>query len=680
MSTPRTSFIVPARDAAQTLADALGSVLAQSDPDWEALIIDDGSVDETPALITSWCARDPRFVALVGSGQGVSAARNAGLGRARGQRVVFLDSDDWLDSEFLEVMHAALDAAPDAAAAYCDYQRIWPDGEAATVASDDGLATAPFDTFARTCAVAIHAVVVARETVLRVGGFDTALRTCEDWDLWQRIARLGRRWVHVARPLSHYRLHAHSLSQDMPQAQSDGNVVIRRGYAADPRLPAGDDAHPGGSSGEVRVNAALAYHALWCHAFAALRGSSAAAPPCLRALPSTPEHATYIARTLIDAVVLALLVAPQQLAQRQAVHGPPVAALIESLGGLWGDASAAARVHSAYARIVASLDAPTGPLVGVVIPAYNGEATLDETLRSVRAQTHRALEIIVVDDGSSDGTRALVERHAVDDARVRLLHQTNGGVAAARNAGWRASRAEFIAFIDADDLWAPTKIERQLAAVIDAGPRAGLAYSWIASIDEAGYVQSHYGGHRHEGDVLDALLRSNFVGCGSNPLLRRQALIDAGGFDPGLRAAGAQGCEDWLLYARVAASCHYALVPEYLTGYRRRAHSMSSNRIAMLRSHVLMCEQMSIVCPRHVPALAAGLRDYCFHLAFEARPPGGLMTRAALLWSVRGHPAVLLKVLCVDWPLQPLRRLRARWGGRGKQRSQPRARLFLPPS
>lgn len=106
-------------------------------------------------------------------------------------------------------------------------------------------------------------------------------------------------------------------------------------------------------------------------------------------------------------------------------------------------------------------------LVSVVIPAFNAEATIDETLCSVRSQSHERLEIIVVDDGSTDDTVAVAERHADRDPRITIIRQDNAGVAAARNAGWQAARAEFIAFIDADDLWAPGKIERQLQAMID---------------------------------------------------------------------------------------------------------------------------------------------------------------------------------------------------------------------
>src|SRR4051812_20898906 len=100
-------------------------------------------------------------------------------------------------------------------------------------------------------------------------------------------------------------------------------------------------------------------------------------------------------------------------------------------------------------------------LVSVVIPAYNAAATLDETLRSVRSQTHGALEIIVVNDGSADGTGTIAQRHAAVDHRVQVVTQDNAGLAASRNAGWMRARSEVIAFIDADDLWAPTKIERQ---------------------------------------------------------------------------------------------------------------------------------------------------------------------------------------------------------------------------
>jgi glycosyltransferase involved in cell wall biosynthesis len=324
-------------------------------------------------------------------------------------------------------------------------------------------------------------------------------------------------------------------------------------------------------------------------------------------------------------------------------------------------------------------------LVSVVIPAYNAEATLDETLRSVRAQTHHALEIIVVDDGSTDATRELAERHAAVDRRVRVLHQANAGVAAARNVGWQQARAAFIAFVDADDLWAPTKIEKQLHRLQQGGDKTGLAYCWMSRIDAAGAVIRDHNSTLDQGNVLDAILRSNIVGNGSAALVRRQALIDSGGFDSALRAGGGEGCEDWLFYARVAGAYEFVLVPELLVGYRDLPNNMSSNRPRMLRSHMLMCDQMLAQHPQRADAIERGLQNYGFWLLINATPRAGLIANARL-WTglLFRYPQVAMRILLWDVPVQPYRRLRARLGRWRRGAAPPGAaqarRLFLSSS
>ena len=270
-------------------------------------------------------------------------------------------------------------------------------------------------------------------------------------------------------------------------------------------------------------------------------------------------------------------------------------------------------------------------LVSVVIPAYNAEATLDETLRSVRAQTHRALEIIVVDDGSTDGTRWIAEQHAAADARVRVVSQDNAGVAAARNRGWLGAQSDLIAFVDADDLWAPTKIERQLQALQSGGPRVGLVYCWAVRIFSQSEMFTVWEGPRWEGDVLDQAMAGNFIGNGSSPLVRRQALIDANGFDSRLRRYGAEGCEDRLFYCRVAEKHHFAVVPDHLLGYRYLPTNMSSNRPRILRSWLLVDDELLARHPTHRKALNRGLRN-C----------GVLLVHDALSHDVRQLPSVLL--------------------------------------
>jgi glycosyltransferase involved in cell wall biosynthesis len=245
-------------------------------------------------------------------------------------------------------------------------------------------------------------------------------------------------------------------------------------------------------------------------------------------------------------------------------------------------------------------------LVSVIIPAYNAAATLDETLRSVRSQTHRDLEIIVVDDGSRDETAAIARRHAARDARLRLISQRNAGVAAARNHGIAASGGALIAPVDADDLWAPDKIEKQLAALQAGGDRVALVYTWQALIDAESRITGNAYRPSESGDVLRRMLRGNLVGNGSSPLMRKSAVLEVGGYDARLRALKAQGCEDIQLYFRIAERHHFALVPEFLTGYRQTPSNMSSDALQMLRSWELVAREMIERHPEHRADIRGG--------------------------------------------------------------------------
>ena len=361
---PRTSVVIPARNAGKTLAETLDSLLAQSDPDWEALIIDDGSTDETATLIQSYAQRDGRFVGLAGAGAGASAARNTGLARAGGRRLLFLDSDDWIEDRFLELMNAALDAASDAVAAYCGDRRVMPDGRQAPVRSDPRIARTPFETFARSCATAIHAVLIERKVLDRIGGFDTSLRTCEDWDLWQRAARIGGGWIHVDAPLSYYRASRDSLTQDVDQMLADAAIVIARGFAADDRLANANPAHPGGASAADGKTAELAYayFALWCGAFDCGRGGKgAAAIESFGNLSPARDHARSIANVLLDGVLVGLGAVPAQLAARWSEFGPSLTALVTELGRVWNDPVAARRIQYRFERLLLDYDDLSAP-------------------------------------------------------------------------------------------------------------------------------------------------------------------------------------------------------------------------------------------------------------------------------------------------------------------------------
>ena len=286
-------------------------------------------------------------------------------------------------------------------------------------------------------------------------------------------------------------------------------------------------------------------------------------------------------------------------------------------------------------------------LVTVVIPAHNAADTLDETLRSVRSQTHQELEIIVVDDGSTDCTGAIAERHAVVDGRVRVIRQDNAGVAAARNAGWRSAASDLIAFVDADDVWAPTKIQRQVAAVELGGDRVGLVYCPVVFIDRGGYIVSAIEVVYDAGDVIPQIFEKNPVVSGSTPLIRRQALIDSGGYDSRLRAAAAEGCEDHLICCRVASNYHFAVVPEHLVGYRVYPNSMSANRPRMMRSWLMVQAEMAAMYPQHRGALVRGRRRYGRWLFFDALRNRELQqARDLLLLLIKHEPALAVRIAC----------------------------------
>jgi glycosyltransferase involved in cell wall biosynthesis len=251
------------------------------------------------------------------------------------------------------------------------------------------------------------------------------------------------------------------------------------------------------------------------------------------------------------------------------------------------------------------LDGIAEELVSVVIPAYNAQATLDDTLNSVRSQTHRNLEIVVVDDGSTDDTAIIAQRHSAVDARLRIIRQDNAGVAAARNTGIAATSGRYVAPIDADDLWAPSKIERQLLAAKDQG-KVGLVYSWFAVIDQNNSVLRLEDGADAEGVVLRQLLLGNFVGNGSSALILRSAIEFAGFYDVGLRASGCEGAEDYKMYLEIAEQYEFAIVPDYLTGYREYSGNMSSDVARMVRSRDICVDEFAMRHPELRDAIENG--------------------------------------------------------------------------
>lgn len=224
--------------------------------------------------------------------------------------------------------------------------------------------------------------------------------------------------------------------------------------------------------------------------------------------------------------------------------------------------------------------------VSVVIPTYNYGQFIREGIESVLAQTHPVAEIIVVDDGSTDGTEAVVGRFFGD--RVIYIRQENGGVSAARNNGVQNSSGDIVAFLDADDTWRPDKIEKQMLK-FDQDAEIGLVHCGMREFDSGTgkTIQTRIDGE--EGWVADSHVlfdKAVINFSGSLIAVRRAAFEEVGGFDTRLKNG-----EDWEFCLRVARKYKVGFVPEALVNYRIHGVNAHLNIAEMERSTKLAWEK-----------------------------------------------------------------------------------------
>ena len=311
----------------------------------------------------------------------------------------------------------------------------------------------------------------------------------------------------------------------------------------------------------------------------------------------------------------------------------------------------------------------SSPTVSVVIAAYNAARWIAETLDSVLAQTFRDFEVIVVDDGSSDQTPEIVAGYK---DRIRYLRKENGGQPSARNVGIRAACGSYIAFVDADDLWLPKKLELQMELFCRRPDLAWVYSDAIAFDGDTGQELFRMGDltKPRTGDILRPLLLRDFIPS-PTPVIRRDVFGTVGYFD---ESPDLQIGEDWNMWLRIAAKCPVEFVDQPLARYRsHRASTMGSTDLRYaFRNHWTLVENAVARDPERLSDLRGqALAGVCIRAAGlmvrrgDRRGARQMLGRAVRLfpWDLRiplYWLAAFLPTAVADWALSVRRLLRLR--------------------
>jgi len=563
---PLVSVIVPMFNGADTIAHTLESVLAQTCTDFEILAIDDGSTDETLARVRA--IDDERLWSYSFANAGVSVSRNRGLKLALGHYCSFLDADDyWTPNKLGDQCRAIVEShswpSGGAAAAYSwvDYvdaagARLRPGSH--RTARGDVLAYLLLTNFLENGSNLLLKTAVARQ----VGGFESHLSPSEDWDYALRLAQVAH-FTCVPEVQVFYRVLPTSASANVRRTEASCRNVLDRAFETAPQ--ALRDLRPYSLANLYRYLTSRALTPPWTP-----EGCQQALDYLMQAIAADPRSFPHVYDGLIRACLNHLYL-PRDTAQRLSPDR-----------------------RCDFSALFAMTKSAPYPLVSIVIPAYNAAETIAETIESVRAQTLHDWEIVLIDDGSTDDTAAVVE--AIGDPRIKVYRYPNAGQGESRNRGASHATGEFFAFLDADDLWTPDKIERMVEAIGASSDLTAVAYSWVDWMSEDGSTLTLGCAYTRQGYVYEKLLLSDFIAGGSNLMMWRGAFSRVGGFNPDFPPA-----EDRDMWLRLAEKFHFVAIEAPLLQYRQVAQSQSANVTRMEKSQRRVIEAAFDRAPNNFP-------------------------------------------------------------------------------
>lgn len=283
--------------------------------------------------------------------------------------------------------------------------------------------------------------------------------------------------------------------------------------------------------------------------------------------------------------------------------------------------------------------------VSVIIPAYNAERFIRQTLDSVKNQTFRDFEVLVVDDGSTDETAKIVESYSDP---VFCLRKTNGGVSSARNYGIEKARGKYIAFLDADDVWMPEKLEKQVA-LLESNPDVGLCYTAAIVVDENSNEKGRIEAKKYD-DATEGLLLNMNILILSSSFVRKDIVLQTGGFDSEFST-----CADKDYWLRLSLLTKFAPVNEFLVKYRDVSGSMSSDPELSRRDTLGVLRKFFSL--QNLPSKYKNLENKAYSnslmvISGEFLHSGNLRESLRCMWqSVKRHPQNISRPLGLPFRL-----------------------------
>jgi glycosyltransferase involved in cell wall biosynthesis len=486
---PAVSVVVAVRNGEQHLRGALDSICRQTLTDLEIIVVDDGSTDATSSIIQDVAAADSRVRCLAGPAVGsAGAARNVGLDVAGGDYLAFLDADDFFAPSLLARLHAK--AETDRADVAATGFRVFDEFGGAPVTVNWGLRTrflparTPFApeslggaTFYAFGPVAWNKLFRA-DFVRRHGLRFQELRRTNDLHFTFSAIALAERLTYVDRALVDYRIgnaaslqgSTHESPLEFARALTSLQDTLREAGLHD-RFEAAfvNEVVEVGLANLGRASTFAAYRTV----DAALRGHLFEGWGALNRAPEyfvTPDLARRLAAYLHSTPEEYLFDRAVETSSAVRVAQAELRAALREVAGQPVGAAVAVPAPADPAPVSAGPTLPVGgPDVSVIVPVHNTAPWLRECLDGIARQTGIALEVICVDDGSTDASPEILESAAVGDDRVRVVRQANAGLSAARNRGLAEATGRYVCFLDSDDYWGIDGLAGLVRAADDAG-------------------------------------------------------------------------------------------------------------------------------------------------------------------------------------------------------------------